>query len=120
MKEESLKDKSFKRVLWLSPSERWRFRSAKPAPIPQERMLSLCESHGHKNGISTQIFAKRNISQLKLALDLNMNQNSISRYENREREAELYGLFEGYFCYDGNDMLTVQSYISKRKEEMDV
>lgn len=31
---------------------------------------------------------KRKISQLKLALDLNMNQNSISRYENMEREAD--------------------------------
>lgn len=31
---------------------------------------------------------KKNISQLKLALDLNMNQNSISRYENGEREAD--------------------------------
>ncbi len=30
----------------------------------------------------------RNISQLKLALDLNMNQNTISRYENMEREAD--------------------------------
>ena len=30
----------------------------------------------------------RNISQLKLALDLNMNQNTISRYENLEREAD--------------------------------
>ena len=30
----------------------------------------------------------RKISQLKLALDLNMNQNSISRYENGEREAD--------------------------------
>ena len=30
----------------------------------------------------------RNISQLKLALDLNMNQNAISRYENLEREAD--------------------------------
>lgn len=30
----------------------------------------------------------RKISQLKLALDLNMNQNSISRYENYEREAD--------------------------------
>ncbi len=28
------------------------------------------------------------ISQLKLAMDLNMNQNSISRYENGEREAD--------------------------------
>ena len=31
---------------------------------------------------------KRKISQLKLALDLNMNQNAISRYENMEREAD--------------------------------
>ena len=30
----------------------------------------------------------RNISQLKLAMDLNMNQNTISRYENLEREAD--------------------------------
>ena len=30
----------------------------------------------------------RKISQLKLAIDLNMNQNTISRYENMEREAE--------------------------------
>lgn len=31
---------------------------------------------------------KRGISQLKLAMDLSMNQNSISRYENGEREAD--------------------------------
>lgn len=31
---------------------------------------------------------KRKISQLKLASDLNMNQNTISRYENLEREAD--------------------------------
>lgn len=31
---------------------------------------------------------ERKISQLKLALDLNMNQNSISRYETGEREAD--------------------------------
>ena len=49
MKGGSLKDKSFKRVLWLSPSERWRFRSANPAPILQERKLSPSESYGHKN-----------------------------------------------------------------------
>ena len=30
----------------------------------------------------------RGISQLKLAMDLSMNQNSISRYENGEREAD--------------------------------
>ena len=31
---------------------------------------------------------ERGISQLKLALDLNMNQNTISRYETGEREAD--------------------------------
>lgn len=30
---------------------------------------------------------KKNITQLKLAMDLNMNQNTISRYETGEREA---------------------------------
>jgi len=42
---------------------------------------------------------KKNISQLKLALDLNMNQNSISRYENGEREADYNTLikFADYF-----------------------
>jgi len=42
---------------------------------------------------------QRHISQLKLAMDLNMNQNSISRYENREREADYATLirFADYF-----------------------
>ncbi len=31
---------------------------------------------------------KKGISQLKLAMDLSMNQNTISRYENCEREAD--------------------------------
>ncbi|MBQ2928096.1 MAG: helix-turn-helix transcriptional regulator [Oscillospiraceae bacterium] len=31
---------------------------------------------------------KRNVSQVKLAMDLSMNQNSISRYETGEREAD--------------------------------
>ena len=42
---------------------------------------------------------ERRISQLKLALDLNMSQNSISRYENLEREAsyEILIKFADYF-----------------------
>ena len=42
---------------------------------------------------------KKNISQLKLALDLNMNQNSISRYETGAREADYKTLiaFADYF-----------------------
>ncbi len=41
----------------------------------------------------------RGISQLKLALDLNMNQNSISRYENGIRQADYKTLiaFADYF-----------------------
>jgi len=35
-----------------------------------------------------ELRTKRRISQVKLALDLNMNQNSISRYETGEREAD--------------------------------
>ncbi|HBH95612.1 MAG TPA: XRE family transcriptional regulator [Ruminococcaceae bacterium] len=31
---------------------------------------------------------KRKISQIRLAIELNLNQNSISRYENEEREAD--------------------------------
>ena len=42
---------------------------------------------------------ERNISQLKLAIDLNMSQNTISRYENMEREADYETLvkFADYF-----------------------
>ena len=42
---------------------------------------------------------QRGISQLKLALDLNMNQNSISRYESGNREADYATLikFADYF-----------------------
>ena len=42
---------------------------------------------------------ERKISQLKLAMDLNMNQNTISRYENMEREADYETLikFADYF-----------------------
>ncbi|MBR1820585.1 MAG: helix-turn-helix transcriptional regulator [Clostridia bacterium] len=42
---------------------------------------------------------ERGISQLKLATDLSMNQNSISRYENGTREADYATLkkFAEYF-----------------------
>ena len=41
----------------------------------------------------------RKISQLKLAMDLNMNQNTVSRYENLERQADYETLikFADYF-----------------------
>ena len=46
-----------------------------------------------------QLRKQRKISQLQLALDLSMNQNSISRYENGLREADYATLiaFADYF-----------------------
>ncbi len=46
-----------------------------------------------------QLRKKYGISQLRLAMDLNMNQNSISRYENGQREADYRTLiaFADYF-----------------------
>ena len=42
---------------------------------------------------------KKKISQLKLAMDLSMNQNTVSRYENLERQADYETLikFADYF-----------------------
>ncbi len=42
---------------------------------------------------------KNHLSQIKLAMDLNMNQNTISRYENEIREADYKTLilFADYF-----------------------
>ena len=41
----------------------------------------------------------KNVSQIKLAIDLGLNQNSISRYENGQREADYKTLiaFADYF-----------------------
>lgn len=46
-----------------------------------------------------ELRTSRHISQVKLAMDLNMNQNSISRYETGEREADYETLiaFADYF-----------------------
>ena len=46
-----------------------------------------------------ELLEKRNISQLKLAMDLGMNQNSISRYENGKHQADYKTLvaFADYF-----------------------
>lgn len=46
-----------------------------------------------------EIRKEHSVSQLKLALDLNMNQNTISRYETLEREADYETLlkFANYF-----------------------
>lgn len=52
-----------------------------------------------KNMRLKELRKQKNISQLKLAMDLTMNQNSISRYETGEREADYATLikFADYF-----------------------
>ena len=57
----------------------------------------------------------RNISQLKLALDLNMNQNSISRYENCEREADYEMLIKFADYFDVS-----LDYLLGRTDKMDI
>lgn len=46
-----------------------------------------------------QLRKEKNITQLKLAMDLGLNQNTISRYETGEREADYKTLimFADYF-----------------------
>ena len=53
----------------------------------------------YRNMRLKELRKKRGISQLRLATDLNMNQNSISRYETGEREADYATLilFADYF-----------------------
>ena len=41
-----------------------------------------------------QLREQKGITQLKMAMDLNMNQNSISRYETGEREADYNSLIQ--------------------------
>lgn len=52
-----------------------------------------------KNMRLKELRKQKSISQLKLAMDLTMNQNSISRYETGEREADYATLikFADYF-----------------------
>ncbi len=41
-----------------------------------------------------QLRKRKGLSQLKVAMDLNMNQNTISRYENGEREPGIRELIQ--------------------------
>ena len=61
--------------------------------------LKIIKNGGNMEFRLKELRKMRKISQLKLALDLNMNQNSISRYENCEREADYETLikFADYF-----------------------
>ena len=49
-----------------------------------------------------QLRKKRGVSQVKLAMELNTNQNTISRYETGEREADYKTLIQiaDYFDVD--------------------
>lgn len=57
------------------------------------------KEEGTMNFRLKELRKERKISQLQLAFDLNMNQNTISRYENLERQADYDTLirFADYF-----------------------
>ena len=65
---------------------------------------------------------EKNVSQLKLAFDLNMNQNTISRYENLERQADYQTLiaFADYFDvsvdYLLEEIAVAETSLSKKGE----
>lgn len=60
---------------------------------------------------------ERKISQLRLATELNMNQNTISRYENMERQADYETLirFADYFHVSLDYLLGREETIEKQK-----
>ena len=49
-----------------------------------------------------QLRIQKKISQVKLAMELNMSQNSISRYETGEREADYKTLIKIADYFDGS------------------
>ena len=62
-----------------------------------------------------QLRENRGISQLKLAMDLDINQNSVSRYETGEREAD-YALLVRFADYFGVSV----DYLLERTDNPDV
>ena len=60
---------------------------------------------------------ERKISQLRLATELNMNQNTISRYENMERQADYETLirFADYFHVSLDYLLGSEETIERQK-----
>ncbi len=65
-----------------------------------------------------ELRTQHKISQLKLALDLNMNQNTISRYENLEREADYATLirFADYFHVSLDYLLGRDDFLPPKTE----
>ena len=67
--------------------------------MSREFAKKVKKEEGTMNFRLKQLRKERKISQLQLAFDLNMNQNTISRYENLERQADYDTLirFADYF-----------------------
>ena len=67
--------------------------------MSREFAKKVKKEEGTMNFRLKELRKERKISQLQLAFDLNMNQNTISRYENLERQADYDTLirFADYF-----------------------
>ena len=108
-----MKAEAFKRVLWLSPPERRRFRYAKPAPIPQERMFSFHENY-MKFMIEINLdvmMAKRKISLKELSERVGITEANLSILKNNKAKAirfsTLEALCEVLECQPGDLMVYV-------------
>lgn len=62
---------------------------------------------------------KRGISQVKLAMDLNLSQNTISRYETNQREADYETLIKiaDYFDVSLDHLLERDRHSGKKGED---
>ena len=109
-----MKAEAFKRVLWLSPPERWRSRYAKPAPIPQERMFSFHENYmKYMIEINLDVMmAKRKISLKELSERVGITEANLSILKNNKAKAirfsTLEALCEVLECQPGDLMVYVE------------
>ena len=64
-----------------------------------------------------ELRTERGVSQVKLAMDLNLSQNSISRYETEQREADYETLIKIADYFDVSlDYLLERDRLSEKKE----
>ena len=59
-----------------------------------------------------EIRKSKGISQLKLAMDLNTNQNTISRYETGEREPGIHELIKEELRILGSELIKIADYFN--------
>ena len=78
----------------------------------------MLPSRGSVNVKLKELRIKKGISQVKLAMDLHLTQNTISRYENNQREADYDTLIRIADYFDVSlDELLGRDYPSDRSKQ---